>query len=194
MRSTLLKLCYLAILASIFIIPLADVYASDKLFDGKRKGFILGIGITPQVNIWKNTYASDINRSYSFGIQIKPGYGFSENILLYNTSSLGTFSVEKYQDHIGVNMSGGIGLMCYPISIINLYMRGEIRLSGGISEMWREMNVGIEGAMGYELLRHLTFDISLHYERYWYDSDSSVRGPLIYNQLSFSITMTGLFY
>ena len=94
LRIVLSRLCYLGLIVSCLVFYLSgNVQAFDGLFDGKRKGFILGVSLQKirldshsESNLDRGSYSIGLVSSDSFGLQIRTGYGFSERLLLYHTS------------------------------------------------------------------------------------------------------------
>ena len=174
---------------------------TSRLFDGKRKGFILGIGIQPQIYLRRSDSGSADFYRTSFDLQIRTGYGFSEQLLLLSDVSRYNFGVTFYEYGDRIDRFGGsVGVMYFPISGLDLYLRNAFNLSG---DRWRyntnvsqvvntSVMVGIEGGIGYEPIPHVTLDFSLDLSRQWQSRDDLWEDPS--DNAIISITLTGLFY
>lgn len=196
------RTAFFVIISFLTLYASVTVYASDGLFDGKRKGFIFGVGIGPSVELDRGSDEREFSSgSASLGLRAITGYGITDRILLYNTSRYGSFSVTRrfYEDTSTINtmgMSAGIGIMYFPSAHFNLYLRGNITASVALSqwtndEISRWIDGGFEGAIGFEVFPRVTFDVSLSLNRYWSDSDYSYNTG---DSVNCSITISRLFY
>ena len=102
-------------------------------------------------------------------------------------------------EYRSIRFGTGIGVMYFPISDSNFYLRGSFDLSGGLGQQFDQSTPSIsgriEGGIGYELIPHLVFDVSWDFERDWTHDDYSFDDPsYTIDTVRFSIALTGLLY
>lgn len=204
LKTVLSKLCYYAVITSCLVFYFSGtVPASSGLFDGKRKGFILAIDVEPQIRLSRGSNESSFYSSGLFNLNIEAGYGFSEQ-LLYYARPYANFGVGLNEDEDRwTGLGGGVGLMYFPISGLNVYLQTGLSLSGSISiyQPRKIANIitpahsvggGVEGGIGLELFPHWTVGISLYLSRQWSWRSGGSDGHN--DNIRFSIKLARLFY
>lgn len=154
-------------------------FANTEAFDGKRKGFFLGVGAGAGISA-ESSYDSFYGR-LDFTLNYKLGYAPSERLLLYLTlrSSLdggytynyyneGEFHRKNLDDNNG---TFGFGFMLFPSQRNNLYFSGSFGWGATIDLYYfltDSVGYGVSGGVGYEVFPHLAVDLTLDYRRLTY--------------------------
>ena len=189
----------------LMICVISNAYAAEGLFDGKRKGFVLGISAEPGVSLWTSDDSeySDIKRYSLFDVNITAGYGVTDKMIIYTTSRfgknrIGNIGYSLYDTGARfIDYSVGLSVMYFPVKYMDLYLRPTFCLYGNtyndenISN--KDFDVAVGGAVGYEIFPHITFDISLSVARLW-DSNSNGKFSSTDYGAYLSLVITRLFY
>ena len=202
------RLSFLMIITCFLVLyPLTNTQA----FDGKRKGFFLGVGTGAGIST-QSKYDSYFYSRLDFILNYKLGYAPSEQLLLYlalrssldgghtyNYYNEGEFHRKNLDDNNGTL---GLGFMLFPSRGNNLYFSGCFGLAAGLED---SMGFGISGGVGYEVFPNLAVDLTLDYRRFThvggYDSPDSFYSFLGYeieespdNLVTLSLAFSFLFY
>ena len=194
-----------------------------RVFDGKRDGFFLGIGVEPGITAWRfvsiyeeidgtsESYSSD-SGAPSFTTNFKIGYGFSEQVLLYFThraSLLGFYAYDldegtPYESDLFFDLISGLGGMYFPKRNVRFYLHGYLGLATVINledQNWDGLGIGpaVLGGMGYALSSNLTLDITLDYRWFTEQDEFDTSGGKSYESftediVNFSIALNLLFF
>ena len=171
LNSFVIITCFLA------LYPFANIQA----FDGKRKGFFLGVGTGAGVSV------GSVGGSYLYGkpaftLDYKIGYATSEQLLIYLTlrSALdGGYSYNYFNEgqfrHNNLDFytdgTYGLGFMLFPSRDNNLYFSGCFGLAATVDLgyfLTDAIGFGISGGVGYEIFPNLAADLTLDYRRLTY--------------------------
>ncbi len=163
---------FMIIICFLVLSPFVDTQA----FDGKRKGFFLGVGIGPGISV-----GSDGGRYLygkpAFTLDYKIGYASSERRLIYLTirsSFDGGYSYNyanegkfRHSDSsLQIDGTCGLGFMLFPSQGNNFYFSGCFGWEATID--LDSLGFGISGGIGYEILPNLAIDLTLDYRRITY--------------------------
>ena len=111
-------------------------FGNIEAFDGKRKGFFLGVGIEPGISAYREVYYRD---SHLYGkpsvtLNYKIGYAPSEQLLIYFTTRSSwnggyTYDFEYGDFHhnsldLPTDGTFGMGFMLFPSQANNFYLSG----------------------------------------------------------------------
>ncbi len=140
-------------------------------FDGKREGFIIGLGAGFHSTNFE--YAQDDVSKSGFATSLKIGYGFSETVTLYYVRNASWF---KWNDNLHVNGMMGIGSTYYfSPRTRTFYLSGAVGFGdfADLDDDEAESGFGLMLGAGYELRKHIkleanmimsTIDLDYYYE------------------------------
>ena len=188
-----------------------------QAFDGKRKGFFLGVGTGPGISVVSDGssyfYAKPV-----FTLNYKIGYAFSERLLIYLTirSALdGSYSYNYYNEgkfrrNLDFHSDGtyGLGFMLFSNQDNNLYLSGCFGWGATIDLDYflvDSTGFGLSGGVGYEIFPNLAVNLTLDYRRltyvggYYYEDATFRNSYLVFEDLpedlvTLSLAFSFLFY
>jgi hypothetical protein len=145
---------------AILAIAISSTLATSAFgFDGKREGFIIGLGAGFHSTNFE-LYDDDISKS-GFATSLKIGYGFSEDVTLYYIRNASWF---KSSDDLYANGIMGIGSTYYfSPRAETFYLSGAIGLGDftNIDESESESGFGLMLGAGYELRKHIKLEANM---------------------------------
>lgn len=134
-------------------------------FDGKRKGFQLGLGLgaqMPKLTDKHNIATSNVEPKQNLAISFQIGYGFSNRVIGYFGFKTGSILLDEQKASIGV---GGIGGSLYLTELSpSLYLTGLIGVASvALDEEEKDQSDSGDAwlvGIGYEVAERLQLELS----------------------------------
>lgn len=118
--------------------------AEAQLFDGKREGLVVGVGVG-----YAAAAAGGIGAAAGFTTFGRIGYGFSDAFTLYFSSSL-------------PSIAPAIGVLYTPERWDPYYFQGTL----GYASLGDDSLLSVSGGLGYEVRDHVTLEFALGFHRH----------------------------
>jgi hypothetical protein len=142
-------------------------------FDGKRQGFVLGLGLGPSLTSWtarEGRRISDRQNAIGFASIFELGYGVNENLSIYCASDAAYFGSGEAKTVYYVQGMAGIGgsYFLYP-KAPSLYLHALVGISVWATpvEHRREKDIslglGFGTGIGYEVAKNFALEATLMY-------------------------------
>lgn len=158
-------------------------FGNVEAFDGKRKGFFIGVGLEPGASVDRTVYGDEDSYLYggpSITLNCKIGYAPSEELLIYFTTRSSFYGLYAYgfnesdsdnSSNIYNDGTFGLGFTLFPNPDNNFYLSGCFGLATDIYLNEPDIEdlttgVGISGGIGYMISSNVAVDIMLDYRKF----------------------------